>query len=660
MSQTDPPSDVEQDNAPTTQPSTLERISLAVSQILTPTRPTDSQHDHHPETQPSQLPADDPPQPPNNQDHHTHPASTIAEDTPSQPITTPPQRHPTFAYPPRVETFFNDDTDTSDKEPSQLQVDSPEVLSSSTRTDFTCPPIEDLTKALLKYARNGNLRKLPYPTDLVARRRHFNTFMDNIRIICNISPWTRHVFDLWPKQVSYSHPFVGTALYNLIFTNISEPCQEHIIDGPPDARTALFTLRRHCAPLTPDHVERTRKAFCSLKQQHQEVATSYLNRIRLLTRDCYHAGIPNSDAELLKRTVRGGSNNSFYAASYQRFDADIRRAELNDLLNIDETRGLTVLSKLQRNYNQHANSTRGLPSHTPHHQANYRPFTPRQQQAFSSIIRPYSNSTIASNHNNNRNRTNQPPRQHFTNNQAQRPPPHAPTTSPRHQPPQSRPHTTHSRNQRQPFRHSSNNNSHPRRPAPSSSSHSNTSAPPRSSGNNTTNIVCNNCGRTGHYARQCTNPTRTPNLIRGPRSPTNNKNAPPRNQQRAFYATESTGPSTKRSILHHQAFCASSLDSFDIYPSTVIWPNKTIPQMEINQSLLDRDYLPTTQHLPPESASQEVLPDDPISPHQRFGPPDLCNWLPDSGATSHCTPVFSDLRDVRPCNVPITLAERCI
>jgi hypothetical protein len=92
----------------------------------------------------------------------------------------------------------------------------------------------------------------------------------------------------------------------------------------------------------------------------------------------------------------------------------------------------------------------------------------------------------------------------------------------------------------------------------------------------------------------------------------------------------------------------------------VIWPNKTIPQMEINQSLLDRDYLPTTQHLPPESASQEVLPDDPISPHQRFGPPDLCNWLPDSGATSHCTPVFSDLRDVRPCNVPITLAERCI
>ena len=154
--------------------------------------------------------------------------------------------------------------------------------------------------------------------------------MDNLRIVCNISPWTRHVFDLWPKQISYSHPHIGTAIYNLIFTNISDPCQKHIIDCPPDARTAILTLRRHCAPLTQDHVERTRDAFCSIKQGHQEVATSYLNRIRTLTRDCYHAGIPNTDAEIIKRATRGGSNHHFYAASCQRFDADIRRAELND------------------------------------------------------------------------------------------------------------------------------------------------------------------------------------------------------------------------------------------------------------------------------------------------------------------------------------------
>ncbi|KAI2492909.1 hypothetical protein MHU86_21623 [Fragilaria crotonensis] len=147
------------------------------------------------------------------------------------------------------------------------------------------------------------------------------------------------------------------------------------------------------------------KAFCSIKQPHHEVATSYLNRIRLLTRDCYHAGIPNTDAELIKRTVRGGSNHSF-AASYQRFDADIRRAELNDealppfaeleshLLNIDESRGLTLPSQNHRNYNQHANAARGHHSHhfqPRHNQTTQRVFTQRQQQAFSSILRPYSN-----------------------------------------------------------------------------------------------------------------------------------------------------------------------------------------------------------------------------------------------------------------------------
>jgi hypothetical protein len=196
--------------------------------------------------------------------------------------------------------------------------------------------------------------------------------MDNLRIVCTISPWTRQVFDLWPQQVCYSYPFVGKALYNLIFTNISEPCKKHVIDGAPDAITTVFTLCHHCALLTPDRVKRTREAFCSLKQPHNKDATSYLNCICILTRDCYHTGIPNINAKLIKRTVCGRSNHSFYAASYQRFDANIRRSEPNNdaltqlselksqLLNIDESRGLTIPSLSHRYFNQHANSTRQL------------------------------------------------------------------------------------------------------------------------------------------------------------------------------------------------------------------------------------------------------------------------------------------------------------
>ena len=48
-------------------------------------------------------------------------------------------------------------------------------------------------------------------------------FIDNLWIVCNILPWTCQVFDLWPKQVSYLHPFIGSALYNLIFTKHLRP-----------------------------------------------------------------------------------------------------------------------------------------------------------------------------------------------------------------------------------------------------------------------------------------------------------------------------------------------------------------------------------------------------------------------------------------------------
>jgi hypothetical protein len=78
--------------------------------------------------------------------------------------------------------------------------------------------------------------------------------------------------------------------------------------------------------------------------------------------------------------------------------------------------------------------------------------------------------------------------------------------------------------------------------------------------------------------------------------------------------------------------------------------------MTINPPLLDRDYLPTANQAPPNSEATEYFPDDPQSPYQPFGPPFLSNWLPDSGA-SHYTPLFSNLRDVQPCSVPISRSD---
>jgi hypothetical protein len=79
--------------------------------------------------------------------------------------------------------------------------------------------------------------------------------------------------------------------------------------------------------------------------------------------------------------------------------------------------------------------------------------------------------------------------------------------------------------------------------------------------------------------------------------------------------------------------------------------------MTINAPLIDCDYLPFANHAPTNSGATECFPDDPQSPYQRFGPPSLLNWLPDSGTTSHYTPLFSDLCAVLPCIVIVSLAN---
>ena len=237
-----------------TSTSPLHRFSQAVGQILTPNAPSSDTKEQNQSSTARNV----------SRTRQTSKTSAPSSQNSHSRSKTHQEMLPTFNYPPIHEALFNekdpDNGQDQDRLP-QIPLASPDALTSSTRTDFTYPPIEDLTRTLLKYAKNANLQKLSYPTDLVSRRRQFNAFMDNLCIVCNISPWTCKVFGLLPKQISYSHPCIGTAIYNLIFTNICDPCQEHIIDCPPDARTVILTPRRHCAPLTQDHIDRTHKSF---------------------------------------------------------------------------------------------------------------------------------------------------------------------------------------------------------------------------------------------------------------------------------------------------------------------------------------------------------------------------------------------------------------
>jgi hypothetical protein len=78
--------------------------------------------------------------------------------------------------------------------------------------------------------------------------------------------------------------------------------------------------------------------------------------------------------------------------------------------------------------------------------------------------------------------------------------------------------------------------------------------------------------------------------------------------------------------------------------------------MEINKAVLSNDFFPSDPQAPPNTGSTELLSDDPQSTYQRLGQPILDNWLPDSGATCHYTPVFRDLYNVEACHIPVSLA----
>jgi hypothetical protein len=270
----------------------------------------------------------------------------------------------------KVPTIPDDDDDGSSGNDGSNGSPSEEENASSedeAHKILKCPSVETLTRILVKHARKLLLRNLDYPPDLNVRRRHFNSFIDILSIVCKISQWTRSTFKDWPAKVNIEQENVNIAFFNLVFTHANEACQKHLLeDCDSCAIKAIQTLQRHCAPITDDHIEKMDIQFRSLAQGENEVATSYFNRIRETKRDCYHAGISLSSLELLSRAIRGASNHHLYDTTYKIFERkfdDYRMDSENpcptfielemSLSRINERRSLTVPGQTSRNYNQH-------------------------------------------------------------------------------------------------------------------------------------------------------------------------------------------------------------------------------------------------------------------------------------------------------------------
>lgn len=610
------------------------------------------------------------------------PPSSDGDDSlassPSPSVKQPKARKPPSQPKKKKEVpFFSSDDDDSPSDPDMPSYHDPSDSSRDGNSELSCPSVEDLTRLLIKHARNSRLRSLDFPADMSLRRRKFNAFIDNLTILCQISPWTRKIFKEWPSDIKIIHKNVNIALYNLLYTYANESIQKHLLDSDGCAIKALKTLQRQCAPLTDDHLDRMSDNFRNLRQGDNEVATSYFNRIREVKRECFHAGIRLTSEDLLKRALRGANTHPFYDTTYKSFDRKLDDARLHDqelptyhelegaLAMIDERKGLTLPSQSRRNYNQHgayaAIATQRRTPFQPH----------RNRSSFNSArnrLPNYSNASRRNDsipnrqcsycnrfgHSSNECRTRQ---RDLSSNASRRP-------------------NTHNYPSRPPSDYRRNNSSTSNRNHNSGSSTSS-----RSTASATTSRgPCHICGRLGHYARDC-NMRATSRNPNHPRSPnTNNENTRPHNNSRRNPPQNHSAP--RALVAHASPVMVQHPPTMDHFETALIASRVShdTPLPQSATALTTHTTLPTSPHTPPQlitptendddypaynpSVMNDMLHggpaffhDDPASLHQRFGPPVLQNWLPDSGASSHFTPVYSDLVNPRPSCHHVQMAD---
>lgn len=560
-------------------------------------------------------------------------------------------------------------------------------------TSDTKPSAEYLTKTLLRAAKNSNLRKLHYPPNMEARRKQYNAFIDNLKITCNISPWTCKTFSQWPEQLIYSHPSVGTAIFNVVYAYLSGECQQQLDLSQQDGNDTLLFLKRRMAPITPDYIDTCHETFRLIKQSNKESASLYFSRVRAIIHECRHAGIIHSDKEIFKRALKGGNDNRIYEATYQRFTADTRAAERDNtrlssfeelecaMLDIDESQGLNNLHNT-RHRSGHVIFSAGnsYQTRSPNQQGRSQP--PPSNALFRTRDR---NNDRTCTYCNKTGHTQHQCRKKIRDAQANRG----------------------GRNSDQ-----SNRNRGSRPPSMSTyrpsgryaNNGQNTNGQPRNRSSQRTrfseserrewiqSVVCNHCGQTGHYANRCPrrNQQGSSNGPRFPR-PNNGRNSRPsgNRQERAFLAYTSTDPGSSNN--HEQLCVAVNEDDFPPFREQILDMNFDSFNTEaINQTdddsdpdrTLSIDYsplnsvntsisTPSPQRMSLDSnarfnqlvrsdPSALFEPEDPLSLHQRFGTTELPNWLPDSGATSHHTPCLGDLNNPQECHIPVKLADGTI
>jgi hypothetical protein len=474
--------------------------------------------------------------------------------------------------------------------------------------------ITDLTSKLLKAAKNIGMKSLDLVSDPMLRRTRFNTWSTHLRIVLNSFPETQYMFKDLPTihRINYN---VDSCVYQLILAKCGSAAMNSLESTDhTSGYQAYIDLQRQCAQVS-EHLQQTaHQALLTMTWSDHDTATNFLIRFRSALSKCQHLGLRFTEHQKV---------NYFFAISHRLTRSSVYYVRIetlrahrnlqNEPMTLADIE--TNLYGLDEEFNNNKNSSSirktykeeaamFTKSYGPHAKHNRKPF---KKSTTSNVTCHYCHKPghIAPECRQKQCDQGTTPTSNFSHQR-----PHQQRGAPSTKPPHSRPN--------------------PHRATPSQYKSNRPTQPP----------TCYKCGQTGHYANACPNPSKQPSSNHRP-------------NQRAMLADN---------------------NEYSHFSVDTKVPNSTYPhQMNINATPTAPQHAnrASTVHFGPSQQmlmmAHLALPRKhfyhqkwwKLHPTETQHPPknDFKNYIPDSGATSHFTPVEEDLIDPVDCHVPILLAD---
>ena len=237
----------------------------------------------------------------------------------------------------KVYTSGNPDTTSSSRTlPSTSQVS----LVPSTFLNFAT-----LQNDLLKGAYKRKLSKLQYNKNLIARRREFMVWYDDISLLlqCHAETCT-FVQDQDKVTVAQTESPATRALYGLLMSYCDTYYKSVVGRTPMRGDLALQTLCRLCASVSTSDKNFYNRLLLTVKLSPGENMTTFLKRFSHAKKSATDVGNKYSSVELIDifLTAIEETNNALYLAERARLESDRIRNTLTDTFEEIEARFMSI------------------------------------------------------------------------------------------------------------------------------------------------------------------------------------------------------------------------------------------------------------------------------------------------------------------------------